>query len=571
MKRRWWLAALVSVFLLSGAAPARPTSEPPDLGWEAAAPGIAWRRFDLPQPNQVWVARLERGRSNVFIESAIARGQLGPVSSGYKTETVTSMADRYDDALNSWGAPWSGTNQVVVAINGYFFGSDGVPWRGQIQAGGYAKRFDDHENGSGFAWKQDGGAFIGGCVAHPAEKQLITLADGRSRAYDGLNVARGRDQVIVYTSHWGAYTPASEKRALLEVTVRLNGPLALAPASAPLRGVVTASAEGRGETPILFDEVVLSADGEARAFLAGLTPGATVSLAQTIRNCPTSPSQAAWEGTYASIGGSFDYLRAGEIQSFSDYGANVRNPRTAVAYNEDYVYFIVVDGRNPSQSVGMTMTELGQFSRDTLGATDGVNQDGGGSSTLVINGQVVNNTYCNNIFCQGRVYIPLVAQSAIRYIRTPYTSLTIPPWDDPSVFVTPTAPPPPPLPSSAATPAPPPSREALPALAQGSQRAVANALLMVVQQPRQQSRQFQGGQRVRTLEAANLRTGPGLHFPTLTTLPPAATGIILTAPSGLDGLIAGEHAWWLAEFQAASGTLLGRGWISASLLAPINP
>ena len=36
-----------------------------------------------------------------------------------------------------------------------------------------------------------------------------------------------------------------------------------------------------------------------------------------------------------------------------------------------------------------------------LGMQWAVNLDGGGSSTMVINGQVVNNTYCNNEFCPG--------------------------------------------------------------------------------------------------------------------------------------------------------------------------
>ena len=62
-----------------------------------------------------------------------------------------------------------------------------------------------------------------------------------------------------------------------------------------------------------------------------------------------------------------------------------------------------------SISVGMSIHELAVFARDTLGATWGVAQDGGGSSTMVINGQVVNNTFCNNYTAvEYSTYLPLV-------------------------------------------------------------------------------------------------------------------------------------------------------------------
>ena len=38
----------------------------------------------------------------------------------------------------------------------------------------------------------------------------------------------------------------------------------------------------------------------------------------------------------------------------------------------------------------MSMKELGLFCRNTLGATSGINQDGGGSSAMWINGEIIN-------------------------------------------------------------------------------------------------------------------------------------------------------------------------------------
>lgn len=63
-------------------------------------------------------------------------------------------------------------------------------------------------------------------------------------------------------------------------------------------------------------------------------------------------------------------------------GFCARNPRTAVGFNEDTLYLVVVDGRSAS-SVGMSLNELGQLMVD-LGATRALNLDGGGSSTMYV-------------------------------------------------------------------------------------------------------------------------------------------------------------------------------------------
>ena len=66
-----------------------------------------------------------------------------------------------------------------------------------------------------------------------------------------------------------------------------------------------------------------------------------------------------------------------------------RHPRTAVAFNDEYVFFVVVDGRSLI-SIGMTIAELGDFCVKHLGAVQALALDGGGSSTMVVNGAVKN-------------------------------------------------------------------------------------------------------------------------------------------------------------------------------------
>ena len=63
-------------------------------------------------------------------------------------------------------------------------------------------------------------------------------------------------------------------------------------------------------------------------------------------------------------------------------------PRTALGINRNgrYLYLVVVDGRQPFYSVGATFAELGELLR-ARGAFMAMALDGGGSSTLVIEGQ----------------------------------------------------------------------------------------------------------------------------------------------------------------------------------------
>ena len=44
--------------------------------WTLVANGIEYRQFTLPDPNNVFVARMDRGNLSASIESCIAQGRL---------------------------------------------------------------------------------------------------------------------------------------------------------------------------------------------------------------------------------------------------------------------------------------------------------------------------------------------------------------------------------------------------------------------------------------------------------------------------------------------------------------
>lgn len=81
--------------------------------------------------------------------------------------------------------------------------------------------------------------------------------------------------------------------------------------------------------------------------------------------------------------------------------AKSSNPRTAIGIvGENHYVFVVSDGRT-SDSQGLSLYELAEFMQ-SLGVTTAYNLDGGGSSTLYFNGQVVNQPTTNGKRIQER-------------------------------------------------------------------------------------------------------------------------------------------------------------------------
>jgi len=358
---------------------------PASAQWSEVAPGIDYAEMTASGPNQVFVTRMRRDDPGVTLDSAVAMGSL---RSG--RETVSGMAARYDETMSFWGEHWGDREEVVAAINGSFFDLDtGVPFGGVVEGGWYAKRWDEFTPG-GFVWNLDREALIDDCVRHRRDENFLEYPDGTMRAIRGINTGGTGDELVLYTHHYDTRTPESDA---FEVVVELDTPSMLIPEPAGTRGTVLAVAGTGGGTPIFFDQLVLSGTGSVADELpAGLSPGDTIEIAQELTSLREGCSSAApFDRTrsYASISGSFHFLRDGVVQSFTDPGATSRHPRTAIAFDAVYVYFVVVDGRSAS-SAGMSMTELGAFCRDRLSATEGINQDGGGSSALWVRGDVAN-------------------------------------------------------------------------------------------------------------------------------------------------------------------------------------
>ena len=74
--------------------------------------------------------------------------------------------------------------------------------------------------------------------------------------------------------------------------------------------------------------------------------------------------------------------------------AMTKNPRTAIGIVDKNHYFLVVSDGRTNESEGLSLYELAEVLKE-YGATTAYNLDGGGSSTMYFNGNIVNNPTTN--------------------------------------------------------------------------------------------------------------------------------------------------------------------------------
>ncbi len=370
--------------------------------WTPVVPGIDYQEYVVTmsdgQPNRIFVARMDRNNQSCIIDSTLAMGRVGTTR-----ETVPNMAVRYDDTINYWGESWGQRSDVVVAINGDGWTGAPGPTNGQVISGWQAKRWPEYSGYSGFYFTLDRECFIGGNVRNGntagMQYQFIFFANGANAVPTNVNAARaGGSELIVFTPQFADTTGTDNSGT--EVLVELTRPLVSLPVAGPeyVYGTIRQKRPNAGSTPIPFNHVVLSGTGSYATLLNNnCVVGDEIRFQFEIhdyglnRQVPMEPRD--WTRAYASVG-VFAYVVMDGIVPEDDWATNssawVRNPRTAVAFNDNYIYFFVCDGRWPGVSVGMTYPEMGHWLIDNLGARWATNQDGGGSSTIWVNGQVKN-------------------------------------------------------------------------------------------------------------------------------------------------------------------------------------
>ena len=197
----------------------------------------------------------------------------------------------------------------------------------------------------------------------------------------GLNRERKDKDCILYTPIWNRTTLANPDG--IEIVVR--------------SGRITAIRENMPDAVIPSDGFVVSAKGNTTDMLKEISIGDSAGIAIEIRDLATGDLLPLADRDYISAGPVL--VRNG--RPVPEYKGrhwfheppftHRRHPRTAIGWNRSgrVLFLITVDGRQPGHSAGFTLPELAAFlaERDVHTA---YNMDGGGSTTMAIQNEVVN-------------------------------------------------------------------------------------------------------------------------------------------------------------------------------------
>nr|WP_243755871.1 phosphodiester glycosidase family protein [Agrococcus sp. TF02-05] len=151
---------------------------------------------------------------------------------------------------------------------------------------------------------------------------------------------------------------------------------------------------GFRDTGIVIRNGVLYRDEGVREALVLYRDGTAAVVDETTTTGAQLLADGAWQTlsfgpVLVEDGAVVDGIDAVEVDTnFGNHSIQGDQPRTAVAVLADgSIAFVVVDGRS-DVSAGMTLTELAAHLQ-ALGAVTAYNLDGGGSSTMVVDGEVV--------------------------------------------------------------------------------------------------------------------------------------------------------------------------------------
>jgi hypothetical protein len=312
-------------------------------GWQIITEEVCYREEVLPGPVRVFVTRVDLRAPDLQLRSAPAAGFMGVPG------TVSSSAL---------------SRASLVSVNGDFFDLD------------HAKYFTTSPivSGGNFVYAPQGGRIVlalgpdlSSWVGRADELQFhVSSPAGERKRLETINEPPDGDGLALFNSYWGE-----------RLSLNVNGCYALFVPTDPVANTTYQFSCGAlDDVPLAAGEFVLVATGEAAEWMK-----------QNIQHPLSFDSSFPLADVDFVVGGSHVLIQNGEPAGGSLPAG--RHPRTAIGIDEEgFAYLVVADGRS-SASFGMSLAEL-QMYLDGLGLLNAINLDGGGSSTMVLRGSVMN-------------------------------------------------------------------------------------------------------------------------------------------------------------------------------------
>lgn len=353
-------SALLSLaaLLFSGHVGAFQTALNQEVVAETVAPGIEHRRLTRisnADPSERWVVNI------LEIESGSARLSLGlALDEVVGMETTSSLAQR---------------SGALAAVNGGYFRTTGTirgEPMGLLERTG--KLLSEPVTGRAALSSGFDGRKLRVSLTHTSARLEASTLNAK-RNIEGVNRPRENNEVVLYTAEFHRNTltkPGGYEATIIGGRVR--------------------SVSRNGSATIPPGGYVLSGDGKGAEWLErNLKMDSRVDFRGGVIHTPP----LAFKPDF-SIGGGPMLIAQGEavveseFRTFSESLTKARHPRTAAGIKRDgRLLLVTVDGRQPGVSAGMTISELTKLMLE-LGCASAINLDGGGSTTMVVRGKVVN-------------------------------------------------------------------------------------------------------------------------------------------------------------------------------------
>lgn len=321
---------------------------------------FSYQNDKLPEgPWSIHLIKIERGNPDYEIHSMLANGAV---------TGMTTLSDQVKALPPSLGRP-------MAAINGDFYFTSPKAYNGdpqgiQILDGELVSGPTEHA----CFWIDSSGQPKTGIV----QSLFRAIWPHGSTTPLGLNEERPNDGAVLYTPRMGFSTGTKNGgREFVLEAVETNNWL-------PLRAGTKIKARVReireaGDTALTPGTMILSLGPQLLVDAPVVKVGDAVQLSTA-----TLPDLA---GAEMAIGGGPRLVVDGKPMS-GWKSPNQRHPRTALGWNKDSIYLMLVDGRQAGLSVGMTYQEMADYFIK-IGCTHAMNLDGGGSASMWLLGNVV--------------------------------------------------------------------------------------------------------------------------------------------------------------------------------------
>lgn len=332
-------------------------------------PGAKFAKYSLPQfPLKVSMLTLDLQNPYLQYETCLGGQKITGA------ECPTSMYARNDAPGHDMFAATNGDFYIVTDAP-----ANGTPRSGQLSKG---EMVINPMGWASFVLTEDRVPYVdrvdfSGTLTFGSASERIHTVNAQYLEYE--NTQSG--QLTLFTNYYGAETHNCSGGTKVIIAPK-SGSFSWGD-NCEVEAVVEDIIDGAGVTAIPDGKAILWGFGNSEPMLKSMSKGSEVkiSLSSWLRATPSVRNLKEQMGGSNTI-----LLRDGKYcESWEE-----RHPRTIMGYDKSkrYVYVAVIDGRQTG-SAGANSNELADILLK-FGAWDGVNLDGGGSSCMVINGDIMN-------------------------------------------------------------------------------------------------------------------------------------------------------------------------------------